>query len=78
MHDRNSRRARVTIDVDGSGPLAAFPVTCFLTPEGQVETHLNHDALGDQIVDGFARAGSYVRDIKYDANMRQVREEMTG
>ena len=72
MHERGSRRALVSVDVDGSGPLAAFPVTCVLTPEGQVETHLDHDSLGDQMVDGFDRRGSYVRDVKYNADMRQV------
>ncbi|XP_043229455.1 neurexin-4-like [Amphibalanus amphitrite] len=78
MHNRGSRRARVAIDVDGSGPLAAFPVSCVLTPEGQVETHLDHDALGDQIVDGFDRRGSYVRNIDYDADMRQIDRLING
>ena len=72
MNQRVSRSELVTIDVDGSGPLAAFPVTCVVTPEGQVETHLQHDSLGDQMVDGFERRGSFVKDVRYDADMRQV------
>ena len=36
MISRTNRRQLVYIDVDGSGPLDAFPVTCLLTPEGLV------------------------------------------
>ena len=73
MNHRGSRRAiEVKIDVDGSGPLDAFPVTCVLTPEGEVETHLQHDTPGDQTVDGFERRGSFVKEITYEADMRQV------
>ena len=38
MVSRGGRRELVQLDVDGSGPLPAFPVTCLLTPEGQVST----------------------------------------
>ncbi|XP_037077465.1 LOW QUALITY PROTEIN: neurexin-4-like [Pollicipes pollicipes] len=69
---RSGRRELINVDVDGSGPLAAFPVTCVKTPEGQVEAHLHHDVPGDQLVDGFERRGSFVQDVTYDADMRQV------
>ena len=36
MISRGGRRELIQLDVDGSGPLPAFPVTCVLTPEGQV------------------------------------------
>ena len=36
MISRGGRRDLIHLDVDGSGPLPSFPVTCYLTPEGQV------------------------------------------
>ncbi|XP_037092008.1 neurexin-4-like [Pollicipes pollicipes] len=75
---RSERRSRVKIDVDGSGPLPAFPVTCVRTPEGQMETHLEHDVRGDQLVDGFERRGSFVQDVTYEADMRQVERLVNG
>ena len=39
---------------------------------GQVETHLEHNVPGDQLVDGFERRGSYVQDFRYEANIKQV------
>ncbi|XP_043205500.1 neurexin-4-like [Amphibalanus amphitrite] len=78
MISRGGRRELIQLDVDGSGPLAAFPVTCVLTPEGQVETHLEHNVPGDQLVDGFERRGSYVQDFKYEANMKQIERLING
>lgn len=37
-----NQRADIKIDVDGSGPLAPFPVTCEFYPNGRVATVLRH------------------------------------
>nr|UEK51597.1 neurexin IV-like protein [Parasacculina yatsui] len=60
------------LDVDGSGPLPAFPVLCVGTSDGRVETHVSHDLRGDETVDGFQKPGSFIRDIEYPASFEQL------
>ncbi|KRT79151.1 EGF domain-containing protein [Oryctes borbonicus] len=65
-------RAEVNIDIDGSGPLDPFPVTCEFYADGRIATVLHHNNQGKKSVDGFQNAGSYEQDIHYDANYEQI------
>lgn len=66
------QRAEVKIDVDGSGPLAPFPVTCEFYADGQVATVLHHKNEDTTPVDGFQEPGSFIQDIHYEANDDQI------
>jgi len=69
----NSPRAEVTIDIDGSGPMDPFPVTCQFThdsssPRGyMVETILHHKNEDTGHVDGCDEPGCFSQEIFYDA-----------
>lgn len=65
-------KSEMKIDVDGSGPLRPFPVTCEFFPDGQVLTILHHSNEQLTSVDGFEEPGSYVKDIHYDADLDQI------
>ncbi|KAL1140158.1 hypothetical protein AAG570_000090, partial [Ranatra chinensis] len=65
-------RAEIEIDVDGSGPLAPFPVTCEYYSDGRVITVVHHRNEGDTTVDGFQEPGSFKQDISYDADIQQL------
>ncbi|XP_066582441.1 neurexin-4 isoform X2 [Prorops nasuta] len=67
-----NQRAEVKIDVDGSGPLKPFPVTCEFFADGRVMTVLRHSNELPTPVDGFEEAGSFVQDINYDADFDQI------
>ncbi|XP_012283135.1 neurexin-4 isoform X1 [Orussus abietinus] len=67
-----NQRAEVTIDVDGSGPLAPFPVSCEFFADGRVLTVLRHSNELSTPVDGFEEPGSFVQDINYDADLDQI------
>lgn len=75
-HYRNTnlltKRQEVIIDVDGSGVLAPFPVTCEFFNDGSVWSYIGHKDEGTNTVDGFEHRGSYVADIDYNANMEQI------
>lgn len=60
------------IDIDGSGPLAPFPVTCEFYSDGHVATILHHQNEETMPVDGFQEPGSYIQDIDYEANDDQI------
>ncbi|XP_075231156.1 neurexin-4 [Lycorma delicatula] len=66
------QRAEVKIDVDGSGPLKPFPVTCEFYADGRVLTNLHHSNEEPTPVDGFQEPGSFRQDIIYDADMAQI------
>ncbi|CAG9837466.1 unnamed protein product [Diabrotica balteata] len=66
------QRAEIKIDVDGSGPLAPFPVTCEFYADGRVGTVLHHSNQETTSVDGFQEPGSFIQDIHYDADDDQI------
>lgn len=67
-----NQRAEMKIDVDGSGPLRPFPVTCEFYADGRVLTVVSHRNEGTTPVDGFQEPGSFVQDVMYDADMDQI------
>ncbi|XP_011301961.1 neurexin-4 isoform X1 [Fopius arisanus] len=66
------QKAAIKIDVDGSGPLEPFPVTCEFHPDGRVMTLIRHSNELPTPVDGFEEPGSFVQDINYDADLDQI------
>ncbi|XP_045134698.1 neurexin-4-like isoform X1 [Portunus trituberculatus] len=66
------KRAEIYVDVDGSGPLVPFPVSCEFYNDGQVHSYLSHKHEKLTTVDGFEKRGSYVQNIIYDAGMEQI------
>lgn len=68
----NTKKADIFLDVDGSGPLEPFSVTCEFFNDDQTYTHLHHKYDQVTTVDGFSDAGSYVQDIFYDADFNQI------
>ncbi|XP_049821647.1 neurexin-4 isoform X1 [Aethina tumida] len=66
------QRADIKIDVDGSGPLAPFPVTCEFYADGRVATVLHHSNQETTSVDGFQEPGSFQQDIHYEADDDQI------
>ncbi|XP_034248929.1 neurexin-4 isoform X1 [Thrips palmi] len=66
------QKALVKIDVDGSGPLPPFPVTCEFYSDGRIMTVVNHNNEDPTPVDGFQEPGSYVHNVIYEAEMTQI------
>ncbi|KAI5723877.1 hypothetical protein M8J76_012129 [Diaphorina citri] len=64
--------SNIHIDVDGSGPLKPFPVTCEFYADGRSITILHHSNEETTQVDGFQEAGSFSQDIQYEADLRQI------
>nr|CAG4640603.1 EOG090X00DN [Eulimnadia texana] len=64
--------AEISIDVDGSGPLKAFPVTCEFFNDGRTYTYVGHRNDQPTVVNGFDAPGSFVQDITYTADMEQI------
>ena len=67
-----SKKAEIMIDVDASGPLEPFPVTCLYLSDDKTQTILHHSSEGSQTVRGYQEPGSYVRDIKYEADFEHI------
>lgn len=67
-----AKKAEIMIDVDGSGPLEPFPVTCLFLSDDRTQTILHHSSEGATTVRGYQEPGAYIRDIKYDANYEQL------
>ncbi|PSN48824.1 Neurexin-4 [Blattella germanica] len=67
-----NQRAELKIDVDGSGPLRPFPVTCEFYADGRVLTVVSHNNDETTPVDGFQEPGSFIQDIMYEADMEQI------
>ncbi|GLH10251.1 Neurexin-4, partial [Gryllus bimaculatus] len=67
-----NQQAEVKIDVDGSGPLRPFPVTCRFYADGSVITEVAHSNTEVTPVDGFDAPGSFQQDIMYEASMSQM------
>lgn len=67
-----NQKARINIDVDGSGPLDPFPVTCEFLSDGRVLTVLGHSSEHSTVVDSFQEPGSYDQTITYEAKLPQI------
>ncbi|KAG4070327.1 hypothetical protein HA402_006469 [Bradysia odoriphaga] len=66
------QRASIKIDVDGSGPLDPFPVTCEFYSDGRIVTVLSHSKEHTTTVDGFQEPGSFEQNIIYEAELPQI------
>ncbi|KAJ6647209.1 Neurexin-4 [Pseudolycoriella hygida] len=66
------QRASIKIDVDGSGPLDPFPVTCEFYSDGRIVTVVSHSKEHTTTVDGFAEPGSFEQNIIYEADLPQI------
>lgn len=67
-----SQKAFIKVDVDGSGPLDPFEVTCEFLSDGRVLTVLGHSSEHSTVVDSFQEPGSYDQTIEYNARMPQI------
>lgn len=73
MNDNpGTKREDIKIDVDGSGPLEPFWVSCIQTGDNIIETVVHHQNEAAQKVEGFSHPGSYIQDISYDAPLEQI------
>lgn len=61
------------LDVDGSGPLEPFMVTCRFVSKGLTQTILHHRSEHDITVQGYDGKGSYVRSIDYYVPMESIK-----
>ncbi|UYV79517.1 CNTNAP1 [Cordylochernes scorpioides] len=68
------KRADITIDLDGSGPLDPFPVSCEFRYQEKPLTILHHKNERTTDVKGFSKPGSFIQDIVYEADMAQIVE----
>ncbi|XP_050545470.1 neurexin-4 isoform X2 [Daktulosphaira vitifoliae] len=64
--------ADITVDVDGSGPLKPFPVTCQYYADGRVVTLVRHQNEGESPVDGYQEPGGFSQDFMYEADIFQI------
>ncbi|XP_077286493.1 neurexin-4 isoform X2 [Arctopsyche grandis] len=69
---QSDQRAEIQIDVDGSGPLDPFQVTCEFFADGRVLTVVSHSNEMTTNVDGFQEAGAFRQDITYTASAPQL------
>ena len=67
------REKDIYLDVDGSGPLEPFLVTCKFIPKGPTQTILHHRSESDIIVQGYDGKGSYIRSVDYYAPMESMK-----
>ncbi|KAG8190720.1 hypothetical protein JTE90_024856 [Oedothorax gibbosus] len=67
-----SRRIDINVDIDGSGVLNYFPVTCEYPFEGPAVTILHHKNERPTDVKGFSKPGSFIQNIIYNAEMEQI------
>ena len=66
------REKEILLDVDGSGPMEPFMVTCRFVPKGPTETILHHRSESDIVVQGYENRGSYIRSVDYYAPMESI------
>ncbi|XP_067118994.1 neurexin-4 isoform X3 [Centruroides vittatus] len=74
LANRDTGRIDISIDVDGSGPLEPFKVTCEFPFEEPALTILHHKHEYRTEVKGFPKPGSFIQDIIYNAEMDQIVE----
>lgn len=70
---QKEREKDILLDVDGSGPLDPFLVTCKFIPRGPTQTILHHRSEGDIIVKGYEGRGSYIRSVDYYAPLDSIK-----
>lgn len=63
----------IYIDVDGSGPLDPFLVTCKFIQKGPTQSILHHRSESDIVVQGYDGRGSYIRSVDYYAPLESIR-----
>lgn len=63
----------IYLDVDGSGPLEPFLVTCKFIPKGPTQTILHHRSENDIVVQGYDNRGSYIRSVDYYAPLESIK-----
>lgn len=72
LDNPGTKREDIKIDVDGSGPLEPFWVSCIQGSSDAIETIIHHQNESPQKVQGFNQPGSYIQDINYDAPLEQI------
>ncbi|RWS30064.1 neurexin-4-like protein, partial [Leptotrombidium deliense] len=72
MDNSDVKRVDIDIDVDGSGGLDPFPVTCIFSGESKTYTILHHKNEAPVLVQGYSEPGSFSQDITYDAEFDQI------
>ncbi|XP_064472302.1 neurexin-4-like isoform X2 [Ornithodoros turicata] len=72
MQNPKESTASIMVDVDGSGPLAPFPVECIFYPNNRTETLVHHQNEHATDVKGFRDPGSFIRDVVYNAPLEQM------
>uniref|UniRef100_T1JED8 Neurexin-4 n=1 Tax=Strigamia maritima TaxID=126957 RepID=T1JED8_STRMM len=70
--DMLSKAVDIKIDVDGSGDLPPFLVTCEFPVNELARTYLGHKNERTTIVNGFETPGSFIQDITYNAEFSQI------
>ncbi|GFS17630.1 contactin-associated protein 2, partial [Elysia marginata] len=75
-YSNNDGREIAMIDPDGSGPLQPFQVLCEWGSDGEIITYIEHDSMGEILVNGFDAPGSYVRKITYATKELLALEEI--
>lgn len=68
------KEKELLLDVDGSGPLAPFMVTCKFISKGPTQTIMHHRSEDDVVVQGYDGRGSYIRSIDYYAPMESINQ----
>ncbi|CAG0892829.1 unnamed protein product [Cyprideis torosa] len=66
-----ARKKALDIDLDGSGPLEPFRVTCLFSQD-EVITQVGHSLQDGTKVDGFKDPGSFSVQVPYDANYPEL------
>lgn len=67
------KEKEILLDVDGSGPLEPFLVTCKFIPKGPTQTILHHRSENDIVVQGYDGRGSYIRSVDYYAPLESIK-----
>lgn len=63
----------ILLDVDGSGPLEPFLVTCKFVSKGPTQTILHHRSENEIVVQGYDGKGAYIRSIDYYAPLESIK-----
>lgn len=74
LANKDSGTVDIQIDVDGSGPLEPFKVTCEFPFEEPAMTILHHKHEYRTEIKGYSKPGAFIQDIMYNAEMDQIIE----
>lgn len=72
IENPRSKKADINLDVDGSGPLEPFAVTCIFLNDDRTQTYVHHNSEQSTLVRGYQDPGSYSHDVIYSAPFEQV------